>query len=103
MEISTTPDLDALQGPIIHVPKQTTPRDAIAFILDHQFVTTHRGGYYKFLVRWKNRPKSDSVWLQATELKRLHLELFDSYVRQKLVRVKFFRGSAVDANQEVVS
>ena len=63
-----TSDLTTQQDAIIHVPKNTTPRDEIVLILDHQFVTIRRGGYYKFLVQWKNCPQSDSVWLQASEL-----------------------------------
>jgi hypothetical protein len=47
--------------PLPRVLEITAPRDEIAVILDHQFVTTHRGGYYKFLVQWKNHPGSDSV------------------------------------------
>ena len=47
--------------PVPQVLEITAPRDEIASILDHEFVTTRRGGYYKFLVQWKNRPGSDSV------------------------------------------
>ncbi|KAJ0095419.1 hypothetical protein Patl1_15534 [Pistacia atlantica] len=54
-------NLPTQQDAIICVPKNTAPRDEIASILDHQFVTTRRGGYYKFLVQWKNRPSSDSI------------------------------------------
>ena len=55
----------------LQLPKDTAPRDEITSILDHQFVSTRWGGYYKFLVQWKNQPNSDSVWLQAEELQRL--------------------------------
>ncbi|KAF9664259.1 hypothetical protein SADUNF_Sadunf17G0137500 [Salix dunnii] len=65
-------------------PTNTTPRDEIASILDHQFVSTRRGGYYKFLVQWKNRPNSESVWLQASELQRLHPHLFTTYLQYNL-------------------
>lgn len=37
--------------PVLRVPESAVPRDEIAAILDHQFVTTRRGGYYKFLVQ----------------------------------------------------
>ena len=70
--------------PVPRVPENTAPRDEIATILDHQFVTTCRGGYYKFLVQWTNHPNSDSVWLQASEVKRLHPHLFDAYIHQNL-------------------
>lgn len=43
---------------------------------------THRWGYYKILVHWKNRPNSESILMQATELTHLYPELFDFYVRQ---------------------
>ena len=66
--VPATSDLTTQQDAVIHVPKNTTPRDEIVLILDHQFVTIRRGGYYKFLVQWKNCPQSDSVWLQASEL-----------------------------------
>ncbi|KAF9665289.1 hypothetical protein SADUNF_Sadunf16G0107200 [Salix dunnii] len=65
-------------------PTNTAPRDEIASILDHQFVSTRRGGYYKFLVQWKNRPNSESVWLQASELQRLHPHLFTTYLQYNL-------------------
>ncbi|KAF9662027.1 hypothetical protein SADUNF_Sadunf18G0010400 [Salix dunnii] len=61
---STNPEA----APVMSLPEQTAPRDEIASIIDHQFVSTRRGGYYKFLVQWKNRPNSESVWLQALSL-----------------------------------
>ena len=66
-------------------PTNTTPRDEIASILDHQFVSTRRGGYYKFLVQWKNHPNSELVWLQASELQRLHPHLFTTYLQYNLL------------------
>ncbi|KAA8516297.1 hypothetical protein F0562_016590 [Nyssa sinensis] len=86
--------------PALRVPENTAPRDEIAAILDHQFVTTRRGGYYKFLVQWKNRPNSESVWLQASEVKRLHPHLFAAYIRQNLPQSSSSGEPAIDANQE---
>lgn len=99
-QVPAATDLLAQQDAIIRVPKNTTPRDEIASILDRQFVTTRREGYYKFLVQWKNRPPSDSVWLQASELKRLHPELFAAYVHQNLPESSSSEWSAIDANVE---
>ena len=88
--------------PVPRVPKNTAPRDEIAAILDHQFVTTHRGGYYKFLVQWTNRPNSNSVWLQASKVKRLHPHLFDdAYIHQNLPESSSSGESAIDANQNI--
>ena len=98
-----TSDLTTQQDAVIHVPKNTTPRDEIVLILDHQFVTTWRGGYYKFLVQWKNHPQFDSVWLQASELHRLHPDLFAAYVLQNLSESSSCERPAIDANGEHVS
>ncbi|KAL6322205.1 hypothetical protein AAG906_005154 [Vitis piasezkii] len=87
--------------PVLRVPESTTPRDEIAAILDHQFVTTRRGGYYKFLVQWKNRPNSDSVWLQASEVKRLHPHLFDAYIHENLPESSSSGEPAIDANLQI--
>ncbi|KAL5799880.1 hypothetical protein ACOSQ4_032764 [Xanthoceras sorbifolium] len=70
VQLSTAPSAKAWQAPTLRVPKNTAPRDEIASIIDHQF--------------WKNCPNSESVWLQATELRRLHPDWFDVYVRQYL-------------------
>ena len=40
-ESSTITAPKTLQAPALRVPKNTAPRDEIASILDHQFVTTH--------------------------------------------------------------
>ena len=42
---------------------RTAPQDEVAFIIDHQFVSTRCMGYYKFLVKWKHRSTSDSAWV----------------------------------------
>ncbi|KAA8521887.1 hypothetical protein F0562_012799 [Nyssa sinensis] len=86
--------------PALRVLENIAPQDEIAAILDHQFVTTRREGYYKFLVQWKNRPNSNSVWLQASEVKRLHPHLFAAYTRQNLPESSSSGEPAIDANQE---
>ena len=50
------------------LPATTAPQDEVAAIIDHQFVSTRRGGYYKFLVHWKHRSTSDSAWIKGTVL-----------------------------------
>ena len=68
------------------------PSDEIASILDHQFVTTRRGGYYKFLVQWKNRPQSDSIWLATSfEAPPTSPRFICCLCSPKLAGVKFFR------------
>ncbi|KAF9665105.1 hypothetical protein SADUNF_Sadunf16G0087600 [Salix dunnii] len=87
-------------SPAPRIPETTASRDEITAILDHQFITTRRGGYYKFLVQWKNHPHSDSVWLQASEIKRLHPQLFTEYTSRYLPESSSLGGLAIDANQE---
>jgi len=50
-------------------------------------------------VQWKNRPGSDSVWLQASEIKCLHPHLFTTYTSQNLPESSSSGGVVVDANQ----
>jgi len=64
----------------LHVPKGVKPYDEIEAILEDQIVSTQRGGYHKFLVKWKNRPLSDCCWLQTEEVQRLHPDLYEAYI-----------------------
>jgi len=86
--------------PELRIPKTTAPQDEIAAILDHQFVTTRQGGYYKFLEQWKNLPNSDSDWLQALEIKWLHPQLFTEYLCHNLPESSSSGELAIDANLE---
>ena len=97
-ELATTTTQDI--QPAMPLPEHTSPRDEVATILDHQSVSTRRGGYYKFLVQWKNRPHSESVWLQASELQRLHPHLFTNYLHHNLPESSSLGEPAIDANQE---
>jgi hypothetical protein len=63
-----------------HLPSHVPPRDQIEAILDDQLVSTRRGGYQKFLIKWKNRPMSDCCWLQTEEVQRLNPDLYDEYL-----------------------
>jgi len=45
VELPTILTTEELQAPTLHIPKNIDPRDEIASILDHQFVTTYRVGY----------------------------------------------------------
>jgi hypothetical protein len=82
------------------VPTTSAPQEDIASISDHQFVSTRRGGYYKFLVQWRHQSLSDSAWIKGTELQRLHPELFAAYVHRYLSESSSSGDSAIDANQE---
>lgn len=68
--------------PTFPAPAAIKPRDEIECILDDQLVSTRRGGYQKFLVKWKNRPMSDCCWLQTEEVQRLNPDLYEFYQAQ---------------------
>jgi hypothetical protein len=67
-------------APPARIPSHIPPRDQIEAILDDQLVSTRRGGYQKFLIKWKNRPMSDCCWLQTEEVQRLDPDLYDEYL-----------------------
>ncbi|KAI5342226.1 hypothetical protein L3X38_010101 [Prunus dulcis] len=46
--------------PLLQRPRPKE-KDIVEDILDDQIVSTGQGGYHKFLVKWKNRPNSDST------------------------------------------
>ncbi|KAI9160042.1 hypothetical protein LWI28_004531 [Acer negundo] len=79
------------------IPVTPSNRDSVDAIIDHQFVSTRRGGYYKFLVRWATKPISEAVWLQAPEIQRLCPELFRQYTQINLPESSF-NGAAIDAS-----
>lgn len=44
------------------LPVEIKPLEIIEDILNDQVMSTRRGGYKKFLVKWKYRPISDLCW-----------------------------------------
>ncbi|KAG6763051.1 hypothetical protein POTOM_033583 [Populus tomentosa] len=76
----------------IRVPSTPCPSDVILAVIDHQFVSTRRGGYYKFLVQWAHKPLSDSVWLQGDEVHRLAPEVYRNYIQQYLPEASSLGG-----------
>jgi hypothetical protein len=54
-------------------------KDIVEDILDDQIVSTRQGGYHKFLVKWKNRPASDSTWITKEDLQRIDPDILERY------------------------
>ncbi|CAL2237612.1 unnamed protein product [Prunus armeniaca] len=54
-------------------------KDIVEDILDDQIVSTRQGGYHKFLVKWKNRPNSDSTWITQEDLQRIDPDILERY------------------------
>jgi hypothetical protein len=89
--LAETPSPDA-PSPSAILPNQSHPRDQIDAILDDQLVSTRRGVYQKFLVRWKNRPSSDDSWIKTEEVQRLDPDLYDDYMACHLSESSSFPG-----------
>ncbi|KAG6778073.1 hypothetical protein POTOM_017918 [Populus tomentosa] len=99
-EVGGSSQTEDMPASIPRIPAATAPKDEIAAITDHQFVSTRRGGYYKFLVHWKHRSTSDSTWIKSTALQQLHPELFTAYVNHNLPESSSSREPANDAIRE---
>ena len=48
-------------------------------VLDDQLVSTRRGGFQKFLVRWEDRPISEASWITSTDFQLINPDLFERY------------------------
>lgn len=85
VELSTAPAQEALQPHTLRVPKNTAPRDEIASILDHQFVTT------SFWCSGKNVPVQTQFGCRpgTPMLTSIFICCLSS---SKLAGVKFFSG-----------
>ena len=81
------------------VPQVQPAPEIIDSILTHQFVSTRRGGYYKFLVKWASKPKSEAVWLQGSEVHRLNPQLYTDYVEHYLPEASYWGREGIDANE----
>ena len=65
-------------------------------ILDEQVTLTRRGSYQRFLIKWRDRPDTDAMWILRSELQRIAPDLlaeFDYYQQQQesdLTELSFF-------------
>lgn len=56
----------------------TPPADQIVDVLN-ELVSTHRGAFQKFLVRWKDCPILDASWITATNFHLINPSLYERY------------------------
>ena len=60
----------------IELPKK--PPLEVECLLDTKVIKeTRRKTYYKYLVKWKNKPVEDSTWLTETDLIKMGLKVED--------------------------
>jgi hypothetical protein len=88
VDIATT--VESALAPQALLPASLPSRDHIEEILDDQIVSTRRGGYQKFLIKWKNHPLSDCSWLQTEEVQRLDPDLYDAYLAKHSTKSSSF-------------
>jgi hypothetical protein len=82
----------ATAAPPANLPTHAPSCDQIDAILDDQLVSTRKGGYQKFLVRWKNRLASDDSWLKIEEVQRLNPDLYEEYLALHSTESSSFPG-----------
>lgn len=63
--------ISQLPQPMPPLPPVTTRKEEIEVIVDDQSVSTRRGGYQRYLVKWKGQPDIDRTWLIESELQQL--------------------------------
>ena len=70
--------------PLPEYPQTTIPQkwEKTEQILDNKIVTTRNKDYYRYLVRWQGRPKSDDSWIAREDLQWLDPDLFEQYQSQ---------------------
>ncbi|XP_038691133.1 uncharacterized protein LOC119989586 [Tripterygium wilfordii] len=96
LTLSSPPVDDSLPTP--YLPSASPVEDAPASILDHQFVSTRRGGYDKFLVAWHDKPFSEAVWMTATQIQSTYPGLLERYVNQSSPELIPSSGEGIGAS-----
>ncbi|KAF2300109.1 hypothetical protein GH714_009046 [Hevea brasiliensis] len=56
-------------------------RDIIDTILDDEFVTSSRGGFHRFLVKWQGCPDFDATWITQEEFQTLDPFFLNAYLQ----------------------
>lgn len=60
-------------------------------------MSTHRGGYHKFLVRWLGKPSSKDSWMNADELTKLSPILLECYCQGHSVELNLLKRMRIGA------
>ncbi|XP_038683092.1 uncharacterized protein LOC119983499 [Tripterygium wilfordii] len=68
--------------PELNLPQSPPVIDLPAAILDHQFVSTRRGGYDKFLVLWHDKPLTEAVWMTDSQLQTTCPGLLEQFLNK---------------------
>ncbi|XP_038704723.1 uncharacterized protein LOC120000670 [Tripterygium wilfordii] len=80
-----------------HPDSSFPPDDTPYVILQREFVTTRRGGYWRYLVLLRNRPVADGIWLSESHLRHFYLDLLQQYLQLYSTESSSLPGEIVDA------
>ena len=81
VEPTLVPSLPVPPAPPLVSSQHTA--DGIEDVLDERVVSTRRGEYRQFLVKWSDKPHSDCTWISRDEFHRIDpalLERYDSFL-----------------------
>lgn len=87
-----------MENPLSTIPQvQPTPK-VVDSILTLQLVSTRRGGYHKFLVKWASKPNSEAMWLQGSEVHHLYPQFLQDYTKHYLPKTSCLVREEIDAS-----
>ncbi|XP_038695889.1 uncharacterized protein LOC119993050 [Tripterygium wilfordii] len=93
-----TNDHHTLPTAVLPPPVQSTAlNDSPYVIIQRDFVPTRRGGYWRYLVLFRNRPISDGVWLTESHLRHFYPELLQQYLQIYSTESSSAQAEVVDA------
>ena len=78
------------------VPSLQYSKKMVDIILDDEFVTSRDGGFCRFLIKWHDRPNSDTVWIQDDDLRHLDPSLLDRYLSSHSSELSSFQPEGND-------
>ena len=53
--------------------------DQIDKIVDDEIISIKDGGTCKYLVRWKEKPPTNDLWIYQSELQKINLDILEQY------------------------
>ena len=87
---------DVTTDPSVSLPPTKHLNEAIVDVVHHQIVSTRRGGYQKYLVKWKGRPLSDCTWITDDEFQRLDTDFYERFLAFNSPGSSSFKPRRVD-------
>ncbi|GFY96391.1 hypothetical protein Acr_11g0006970 [Actinidia rufa] len=84
---------------VVRLPPSLRLKEEIEDVIDHQLLSTNRGGYKKILIKWKGRPLSDWTWITDEEFQRLDHDLYEHFHAFNSPGLRFFKPGKDDGDK----